>query len=184
MATGKAPNPRTPVFEKKLKSPVGNLTLQAQDGYLIACSYSSGLKHKSAHVSHSDTVISFASIINGFDPQGILKKATEQLFEYFNGSRQDFTLPVCYGGTEFQQRVLGELRKIPYGRTITYGELAYLIGSPRAARAVGLACNSNPISIIIPCHRVIGSNGKLTGYAGGVENKELLIKLEKFSSNK
>jgi len=102
-----------------------------------------------------------------------------QLKAYFAGELENFDLSLAPQGTPFQQRVWSELLKIPYGETISYGELARRIGNPNASRAVGLANGSNPIPIIIPCHRVIGSNGKLTGYGGGLPIKEKLLALEK-----
>lgn len=101
-----------------------------------------------------------------------------QLREYFAGKLTDFDLPLAPEGTPFQQKVWKALCHIPYGETISYGELARRIGNPQAPRAVGLANGSNPIPIIIPCHRVIGSNGKLTGYGGGLPIKEKLLALE------
>jgi methylated-DNA-[protein]-cysteine S-methyltransferase len=102
-----------------------------------------------------------------------------QLKAYFAGERESFALTLSPQGTPFQQRVWGELQKIAYGETISYGELARRIGNPKSSRAVGLANGSNPIPIVIPCHRVIGSNGKLTGYGGGLPIKEKLLALEK-----
>ncbi|HEY7095902.1 MAG TPA: methylated-DNA--[protein]-cysteine S-methyltransferase [Terriglobales bacterium] len=102
-----------------------------------------------------------------------------QLEFYFAGKLDSFDLPLSPAGTEFQQKVWQHLCDIPYGETISYGELAKRIGNPNASRAVGLANGSNPIPIIIPCHRVIGSNGKLTGYGGGLPIKEKLLALER-----
>ena len=102
-----------------------------------------------------------------------------QLRAYFDGELKDFDLPLSLEGTEFQLRVWKSLCAIPYGETISYGQLARRIGSPKAARAVGLANGSNPIPIIVPCHRVIGSNGSLVGYGGGLSNKKALLFLEK-----
>lgn len=102
-----------------------------------------------------------------------------QLDAYFTGQLEIFDLRLAPEGTPFQQNVWHELCKIPYGKTISYGELARRIGNPKASRAVGLANGSNPIPIIIPCHRVIGSNGRLTGYGGGLHLKEKLLALEK-----
>jgi methylated-DNA-[protein]-cysteine S-methyltransferase len=109
---------------------------------------------------------------------GLFREAADQLRAYFAGELTDFDLPIATGGAPFQQRVWAELRKIPYGSTISYGELARRIGNPKASRAVGSANGDNPISIIIPCHRVIGSNGKLTGYGGGIERKKFLLEFE------
>lgn len=108
----------------------------------------------------------------------LIKDAKKQLDEYFAGNRKKFDLPLKPRGTEFQNSVWKALEEIPYGETKYYGEIAEIIGNPKASRAVGLANNRNPISIIIPCHRVIGKNGKLVGYGGGLHIKELLLNLE------
>jgi methylated-DNA-[protein]-cysteine S-methyltransferase len=108
-----------------------------------------------------------------------LKEVTRQLRAYFSGELESFELPLAPEGTAFQQKVWSELCTIPYGETTSYGELARRIGNPNACRAVGLANGSNPIPIVIPCHRVIGANGKLTGYGGGLPIKEKLLALEK-----
>jgi methylated-DNA-[protein]-cysteine S-methyltransferase len=105
-------------------------------------------------------------------------EVVRQLRAYFAGELTEFCVPLAMEGTEFQLRVWAELRKIPYGETRTYGQLAAEIGKPEAMRAVGLANGQNPIPIIVPCHRVIGSNGSLTGYGGGMENKKKLLELE------
>ncbi len=109
---------------------------------------------------------------------GLFREAADQLRAYFAGELIEFDLPLATGGAPFQQRVWAELQKIPYGSTISYGELARRIDNPKASRAVGAANGSNPISIIIPCHRVIGSNGKLTGYGGGIDRKKFLLDFE------
>lgn len=103
----------------------------------------------------------------------------EQLAEYFTGTRQEFTVPLKLSGTPFQQRVWQELMRIPFGQTISYAEQARRIGQPTASRAVGHANSRNPISILVPCHRVIGANGKLTGYAGGLNRKKWLLDWER-----
>ena len=108
----------------------------------------------------------------------ILNETIRQLGEYFAGRRTEFDLPLAPVGTPFQQRVWQELRKIPYGQCITYGEQAKRLAKPTAARAVGAANGRNPISIIVPCHRVVGANGDLTGFAGGLKTKAQLLKLE------
>lgn len=109
----------------------------------------------------------------------LLKEAIKQLNEYFEGKRSVFDLPLAPEGTEFQNKVWNALREIPFGETKSYGEIARIIGNEKASRAVGMANNKNPIMIVIPCHRVIGANGKLVGYAGGLEVKEMLLNLEK-----
>lgn len=111
------------------------------------------------------------------ETEGILA-CKNQLEEYFAGERRAFDLPLAPKGTAFQQKVWRALTEIPYGETRTYGEIAAAIGNPKAARAVGMANNKNPIGILIPCHRVIGADGKLVGYAGGMEKKAFLLELE------
>ena len=108
----------------------------------------------------------------------LFTEAATQLGAFFRGERNDFDLKLNPRGTDFQKKVWGLLCEIPRGRTITYGELAQRAGNPKASRAVGAANGKNPIPIIIPCHRVIGSNGKLTGYAGGLEAKKKLLEIE------
>lgn len=104
--------------------------------------------------------------------------ARAQLAAYFRGERTEFDLPLAPDGTPFQQRVWAELRKIPYGATLSYGELARRVGRPNGARAVGLANGRNPLPIVIPCHRVIGADGSLVGYGGGLDRKRALLELE------
>lgn len=104
-----------------------------------------------------------------------LAETVRQLAEYFAGARREFDLPLRLHGTAFQQRVWRELTEIPYGETWSYGQLAKRIDKPSASRAVGLANGRNPISILVPCHRVIGANGSLTGYGGGLERKQWLL---------
>jgi methylated-DNA-[protein]-cysteine S-methyltransferase len=109
----------------------------------------------------------------------LLKKTIHQLDEYFKGKRKHFDIPLLLKGTYFRMKVWNELLNIPYGGTISYGELAVAIGNPQASRAVGQANHHNPISIVIPCHRVIGADGSLTGYGGEVWRKEWLLAFEK-----
>ena len=109
----------------------------------------------------------------------LIKETKRQLDEYFAGKRKEFDIPTRLEGTEFQKRVWEELRKIPYGKTVTYKDIAEAVGCPKGYRAVGLANNRKHISIIYPCHRVIGSNGSLTGYGGGLDVKEKLLELER-----
>lgn len=113
----------------------------------------------------------------------LLKEASKQIKEYFEGNRQNFDLLLEPKGTEFQQKVWNALKEIHYGETKSYGEIAKMIGNEKAARAVGMANNKNPIMIIIPCHRVISANGKLVGYSEGVDIKETLLNLEKDNRN-
>lgn len=142
---------------RTIKTPIGPLTLQADEAAVTAIRFGAG---------------------GAQDTSPLLDAAEAQLREYFAGARRTFDLPLAPHGTAFQQRVWAALRAIPYGETRTYGELAAAIGSPNASRAVGMANHRNPISIVIPCHRVIGANGTLTGYAGGLEIKRKLLALE------
>ena len=108
----------------------------------------------------------------------LLKEAYTQLIEYFNGTRKQFSIPLEPEGTVFQQKVWQALLEIPYGETRSYQDIATYIGNPKACRAIGMANHRNPIGIMIPCHRVIGKNGSLTGYAGGIHYKKYLLDLE------
>ncbi len=110
----------------------------------------------------------------------VLRATRAQLREYFDGRRRRFELPLAPDGTPFQQTVWQAMRKVRYARTVSYGELARVIERPNAGRAVGHACGANPLSIIVPCHRIVGSDGSLTGYAGGLKNKQYLLSLEQY----
>jgi methylated-DNA-[protein]-cysteine S-methyltransferase len=140
-------------------SPVGPLRLQARDGALVGLELNAqpGPEHRD-------------------DP--VLAEAVDQLTAYFAGERTSFELPLALHGNAFEQRVWAALRTIPYGETTSYGEIARRIGAPTAARAVGLANGRNPIAIVVPCHRVIGANGKLVGFGGGLPMKRALLDLE------
>lgn len=113
------------------------------------------------------------------EPSVFSESAIEQLNEYFTGKRKEFDLPLDPSGTPFQKKVWAALQQIPYGETRTYKQIAQAVGNDKASRAVGMANNKNPIAIVIPCHRVIGTNGSLIGYAGGIHIKESLLELEK-----
>lgn len=108
----------------------------------------------------------------------VAMQTINELEEYFAGKRKEFGIPIKMNGTAFQIRVWNELLKIPHGSVTTYGEIAARIGKPGAARAVGMACNRNPLLIVVPCHRVVGQNGSLTGYAAGTDKKRMLLELE------
>lgn len=112
------------------------------------------------------------------EPNVLWEKTRGELAEYFAGERRTFDLPIRYAGTPFQKAVWAELLRIPYGETRTYGQLAVALGRPKAARAVGGACHNNPIVLLIPCHRVLGADGSLTGFAGGTDTKKALLSLE------
>ncbi|MFD9433879.1 methylated-DNA--[protein]-cysteine S-methyltransferase [Streptomyces sp. NPDC060002] len=146
-------------------SPYGPLTLVADDGVLCGL-YMSEQRHRPPE--------------EDFGPRDdtLFREAEEQLEAYFAGESKDFGLELRLHGTPFQRSVWAELRKIPYGETRTYGELAEALGNPAASRAVGLANGKNPIGIIVPCHRVIGAGGGLTGYGGGLERKRRLLDFE------
>jgi methylated-DNA-[protein]-cysteine S-methyltransferase len=151
-----------------IDSPVGPLTLVARDGALAGL-YMHDQRHRPAPETFGD---------RDDDAEPFAAAAT-QLAAYFAGRRTEFDLPLAPAGTPFQRRVWAALLEIPYGETTSYGELAEHIGSPGAARAVGLANGRNPIGIVIPCHRVVGSTGALTGYGGGIETKRALLAAER-----
>ena len=154
-------------FTKTMKSPVGELTLVASDQGLAAILWENDdpkrvrLEPREERPEHP-----------------VLVEAERQLGEYFAGKRDRFTLPLHFNGTEFQRKVWHALTTIPFGETRSYAQIAVQVGSPQAVRAVGAANGRNPISIVAPCHRVIGANGKLTGFAGGLEAKAFLLRLE------
>ncbi|AKH85547.1 cysteine methyltransferase [Streptomyces sp. CNQ-509] len=152
-----------------LDSPVGPLTLVAEDDSLTGL-YMTDQRHRPAEET-------FGTPADPGDPP--FAAAAAQLTAYFAGERTDFDLPLHLAGTPFQQRVWEQLRQIPYGETISYGELAERVGNPAASRAVGMANGRNPVGIIVPCHRVVGANGSLTGYGGGIDRKKQLLALER-----
>ncbi|KHS57464.1 MULTISPECIES: methylated-DNA--[protein]-cysteine S-methyltransferase [Terrisporobacter] len=129
--------------------------------------------------SITDIFFSKVDTNDNIEETDLIKECFKQLKEYFEGNRMKFDLPLDARGTEFQKKVWNELLNIPYGETKSYKDIAVAIGNEKACRAIGMANNKNPIPIIIPCHRVIGSNGKLVGYAGGVNVKEKLLNIEK-----
>lgn len=139
------------------KSPVGPILLKANESALTCLEFNQEGINK---------------------PNALLERAASQLEEYFRGARRTFDIPLCLEGTGFQTKVWKALQNIPYGKTLSYGAVAQSIGNPKASRAVGMANNRNPISIIVPCHRVIGAGGALTGYGGGLPIKEFLLDLE------
>lgn len=155
----------SPIHFRVIDSPVGPLTLAGRNGTLnhlrmVGQTY----EPKREGWEQSDDVF---------------PEAAEQLAAYFAGELTDFDLDIELAGTSFQRRVWAALRTIPYGETRSYGEIAAQIGAPSASRAVGLANGRNPIGIIVPCHRVIGATGSLTGYGGGLDRKRALLELEK-----
>ena len=146
-------------------TPVGRLLIAGDD---------QGLRHVSFGNSAAETTLGEDWELN----EKRLKEAVRQLKAYFSGKLRAFDLPLAAEGTDFQRRVWKALYKVPYGTTASYGDIARSVGNPAAARAVGLANGRNPIAIIVPCHRIIGSSGKLVGYGGGLHNKQALLKLE------
>lgn len=143
-----------------LKAPIDYVEIKSKDGKLTDVNF----VDKKEYEENSNEVI---------------QETKKQLEEYFKGERKEFDLPIHMEGTDFQRKVWKELIKIPYGKTLSYGEIAKNIDNPKASRAVGNANNKNKISIIIPCHRVIGTSGKLVGYGGGLWRKEWLLNHEK-----
>jgi methylated-DNA-[protein]-cysteine S-methyltransferase len=149
----------------RMDSPIGELLLVGDGRALHGLHMQEGRTAASVHPEWRPADEPFADV-------------RRQLSEYFDGERDEFDVPLAMTGTPFQRRVWQALQRIPYGETTTYGELARRLGRPSASRAVGLANGRNPIAVIVPCHRVIGSDGSLTGYGGGVERKRLLLDLE------
>jgi methylated-DNA-[protein]-cysteine S-methyltransferase len=156
------------VFYTEIESPIGPLLLTMEQEHLTNVCMNQQKRSVEVRPEWIPNERSFLAI-------------AKQLGEYFRGKRQVFDIPLRLAGTDFQRSVWDELRSIPYGATTTYGEIANRIGNPKAVRAVGLANGQNPIPIIIPCHRIIGSNGKLTGFGGGLEKKAFLLQLEQHS---
>ncbi|MEQ1390402.1 methylated-DNA--[protein]-cysteine S-methyltransferase [Acinetobacter radioresistens] len=151
-----------------MDSPVGRLRLIANEKALVAVLWEN---EQPKRIQLAELVV---------EPEHpVLLQVRQQLEEYFEGNRQRFDISLDFAGTEFQKLVWTELLKIPYGQTRSYGQIAQAIGRPKAMRAVGAANGRNPISIIAPCHRVIGASGALTGFAGGLDNKTILLNLEK-----
>ena len=158
------------MFYTWMESPVGKLLLAADDLGLRHVIFSGGRELAEPRPEWREN-------------PSMLDETARQLRAYFTGELRDFDLQLAPQGPAFHQRVWRELSNIPYGETISYGELARRVGSPNASRAVGRANGANPIAIVIPCHRVIGSNGKLTGYGGGLPRKEFLLGLERRQSS-
>jgi len=146
-------------------TPIGELLLAGEDDALAMIGFPKGSMRRDPE---SDWIYN----------EKPLAEARRQLQEYFDGERKAFDLPLQLNGTEFQVSVLEALQNIPYGETVSYGEIAKRIGRPKAMRAVGAANGRNPIPIVVPCHRVIGSSGDMTGFGGGIDTKEALLRLE------
>lgn len=152
----------------EMASPVGTLKLVAHDDALLAVLWENeNLKRVPLSTLTLD------------QNHAILLETKKQLTEYFSGKRQTFNLPLAFHGTPFQKKVWNALLTIPFGETRSYKDIAEQIGNVKAVRAVGAANGKNPISIIAPCHRVVGVNGKLVGFAGGLDNKEILLNIER-----
>lgn len=155
-------------YSKKIDSPVGKLKLIANDRALVSVLWEN---------DSPDRVKISSGLAN--ENHSILKQAESELNKFFSKDLKSFSVPLEPIGTNFQLEVWSALQRIPFGETYTYGELAKMIGRPKAARALGSANGKNPLSIVIPCHRVIGASGKLTGFAGGLSVKSFLLDLEK-----
>jgi methylated-DNA-[protein]-cysteine S-methyltransferase len=153
-----------------MSSPLGELTLVAEDGALVGC-----LMELPDRDPSDERV---GAPAEGGSVEPVLRDAAAQLGEYFAGERTEFSLPLAPRGDEFQQKVWALLSEIPYGQTRSYGQLARVLGDVNLSQAVGWANGRNPISIIVPCHRVIGADGSLVGYAGGLDRKRFLLSLE------
>lgn len=153
-------------YIKSIKTPIGIITIKEKNNKIIELQLNSNLVQP---IKENEKI----------KETPLLIETEKQLTEYFNKTRTKFDLPLAPQGTDFMKRVWKELIKIPYGETRTYKQIAQKIGNEKASRAVGMANNKNPIPIIIPCHRVIGANNKLVGYALGLDKKEFLLNLEK-----
>lgn len=156
---------------KTMKSPVGDLKLVASEKGLAAILWPNDDPKR----------VRLAPLVEQLN-HPVLAETERQLEDYFKGKRRSFDLPLDFAGTDFQKSVWQALLRIPYGQTRSYGEIANELGNAKAMRAVGAANGRNPISIVAPCHRVIGASGKLTGFAGGLETKEFLLRLESNSA--
>ena len=150
-------------------SPVGPLTLVSDQGSLIGCEFA----------DRTCTQVAASASGGGVGDDAVLDRARAELDQFFGGTLREFTVPLAPRGTEFQRSVWQALRRIPFGQTVSYGQIAKEIGRPAAVRAVGAANGQNPICILIPCHRVIGADGSLTGFGGGLERKSFLLDLER-----
>jgi methylated-DNA-[protein]-cysteine S-methyltransferase len=172
-----------------IDSPIGQLTLVARDGrlaglYMAAARHAPGAPALGARACArsgpvlTDTMLTDTVLADTVLADTVLADTVSQLRDYFAGTLTSFDLPLALEGTDFQRTVWAALQAIPYGVTISYGTLARRIGLPSASRAVGLANGRNPVSIVVPCHRVVGADGSLTGYGGGLERKRFLLALE------
>lgn len=147
-------------FHFSIETPLGPVHIRSTPGFITAIEF---------HAHHAERTIAGTMLEH---------QCGRELAEYFSGTRKEFSFPIDQPGTEFQQRVWSELNKIPFGRTISYLDLAVRLGDPKCIRAAGTANGKNNIAIVVPCHRVIGSDGSLTGYAGGIDKKEWLLRHE------
>lgn len=159
---------------KRHQTPVGQLILGSCRDRLCICDWAASRRR----LTNDRRISRYLNAEYEEAESEIIRMTITQLDEYFSGKRLDFSIPVLFSGTPFQCRVWSELMKIPYGTTISYATLAQRIGNPRGVRAVASAIASNPISIIVPCHRVIGSDNRLTGYAGELHTKQTLLTME------
>ncbi len=169
-----------PIRFARFCSPCGELLLGGRDGSLLFCDWAAGW-HADAIRRRIDRLAGPRREEVALADDPLLERATTELEAYFSGGRRDFDLPLALLGTAFQQRVWRTLLSIPFGRLATYGDVARAAGSPGAVRAAGVAVGENPFSILIPCHRVIGRNGSITGYGGGFAAKRRLLELEGFA---
>lgn len=166
---------RNIIKTKRYESPCGVLLLGSFDDKLCLCDWQ--VEKPRNHVNQRLKRILNAEFETGTSE--VIEKAVKQLDEFFAGQRQEFDVPMLFVGTDFQKTVWNELLKIPFGKTISYGEMARRIGMPKAVRAVANANGANAMSIFAPCHRVIGSDHSLTGYGGGLDTKRALLELER-----
>ena len=177
---GRRPTPRATV---RLDTPLGAMKAGATDEGVCLLEFADGEaggRHDGEDAHHDGPAARHDRVATGHDRPATrhLKALETQLSEYFVGARRDFDLPLALAGTDFQQRVWRQLVQVPFGETMTYDELAHRAGSPGASRATGQANGSNPVAIVVPCHRVIRASGETGGYAGGPDRKRRLLELE------
>jgi len=163
------------IYIDYFKTPIGDLIIGSYEEELCLCDW----RYRKMRYSIDEKIQTALKANYVEKKSSIIEETKRQLYQYIDQNRSDFDIPLCFIGTDFQKKVWNALLKIPYGKTMTYSALAKQLGNIKAIRAVATANGANPISIIVPCHRIIGSDGSMVGYAGGMEIKKKLLQLEK-----
>ncbi len=164
----------SPILSKRIQTPIGEMVLGSIADKI--CFLEFYLPERYKEMSGKLRKVFEADLVEGTNE--VIEQADKELQEYFAGKRKKFTVPLDLRGTEFELKIWNQLLKIPYGQVVSYSDIAKRIHNPKSVRAVGGANHSNPVAIIVPCHRVVGKNGSLTGYGGGMDKKRLLLDLE------